>query len=293
MEEKKQEKPEEKITAEAKPEEIKKEEAVEAKAAAPSQENKPVENAVPATEKEPITEDVVAEIIETAGKPEEIVKEIIQPGEALYSWAPKTQLGKDVFEGKYTDLNQILSQGLRIREFQIVDKLMPDVTYEIIYIGSSPGKGGGGKRTITRKTARMHKSGRRFRISALVVIGNQKGFVGIGIGTGREHRLAIEKAVERAKLNIISLKLGCGSWECGCNSEHSISAKTEGRSGSVRVVLLPAPKGVGLVVSDEMKKFFRVAGVKDVWSKTFGNTAARVNLMKAVYNAMKKLNQIR
>lgn len=283
MEEKKQEKPEEKIAEEAKPEETKKVEAVEAQPVA----------VAPATEKEPITEDVVAEIIETAEKPEEIVKEIIQPVEALYSWKPKTQLGKDVFEGKYTDLNQILSQGLRIREFQIVDKLMPDVTYEIIYIGSSPGKGGGSKRTITRKTARMHKSGRRFRISALVVVGDQKGFVGIGIGTGREHRLAIEKAVERAKLNIISLKLGCGSWECGCNSQHSISAKTEGRSGSVRVVLLPAPKGVGLVVSDEMKKFFRVAGVKDIWSKTFGNTASRVNLMKAVYNAMKKLNQIR
>ncbi len=282
MEEKKQEKPEEKIAEAPKPEETKKEEPAKA---APT--------AVPAEEKEPITEDVVAEIIETAEKPEQIVKEIIQPGEALYSWKPKTQLGRDVFEGKYTDLNQILSQGLRIREFQIVDKLMPEVTYEIIFIGSSPGKGGGGKRTITRKTARMHKSGRRFRISALVVVGNQKGFVGIGLGTGREHRLAIEKAVERAKLNIVALKLGCGSWECGCNSPHSISAKTEGRSGSVRVVLLPAPKGVGLVVSDELKKFFRVAGVKDIWSKTFGNTAARVNLIKAVYNAMKKLNQTR
>jgi small subunit ribosomal protein S5 len=126
-------------------------------------------------------------------------------------------------------------------------------------------------------------------MSAFVVVGNEDGLVGIGKGSAVEARDAVAKAIQRAKLNLIKVKRGCGSWECGCGEPHSIQFKTKGKCGSVRVELLPAPKGVGLVADNESKKILRLAGIKDVWVKTFGNTASRINLISAIYDALKKL----
>ncbi|MEM7825496.1 MAG: 30S ribosomal protein S5, partial [Candidatus Aenigmatarchaeota archaeon] len=131
--------------------------------------------------------------------------------------------------------------------------------------------------------------GRRFTTNAFVVVGNEEGIVGIGRGSAPETRDAITKAIQRAKLNLMKIKRGCGSFECGCEENHSIPFKVKGRSGSVRAVLIPAPKGVGLVASDEAKKILRLAGIKDVWVKTFGKTSTRINLITAIFNALKKL----
>ncbi len=132
---------------------------------------------------------------------------------AFENWKPKTELGKRVAEGSITSLEEIFSSGKKIKEPEIVDKLLPNLQSDIILIGGSPGKGGGIKRTPTRRTARMHRSGRRYRVSALVVIGNGDGYLGIGKSRSIEHRDAIEKATQEAKLNIIPVKRGCGSWE--------------------------------------------------------------------------------
>ncbi|MBI5872478.1 30S ribosomal protein S5, partial [archaeon] len=77
--------------------------------------------------------------------------------------------------------------------------------------------------------------------------------------------------------------------ECGCDTPHSVQFKTSGKCGSVRVKLMPAPKGVGLVADDETKKILRLAGIKDVYVKTFGNTGSRTNLIMAIYDALKNL----
>jgi len=135
----------------------------------------------------------------------------------------------------------------------------------------------------------MHHSGRRFRTSAFIVVGNEDGLVGIGRGSSVETRIAMEKAMKKAKLNIIKIKRGCGSWECSCGAEHSIPYKSKGKSGSVRVEIFPAPKGMGLVAGNEAKKIFKLAGVKDIWMKTLGNTSNRINLMYAIFDALKKL----
>jgi small subunit ribosomal protein S5 len=166
---------------------------------------------------------------------------------------------------------------------------LPNLKSEVILIGGRTGKGGGAQRIPVRITATMHKSGRRFTTSAFSVVGNEDGLVGIGKGKAPEPRDAIAKSVQKAKLNIIKVKRGCGSWECECNEPHSIPFKVEGKSGSVRVVLMPAPKGVGIVADEEAKKIFKLAGIKDVWVKTFGNTSMRINLITAIYNALKKL----
>jgi small subunit ribosomal protein S5 len=223
-------------------------------------------------------------------KEEEIPTEEVQPEvKPAEEWIPKTSLGKDVVEGKIKSLDEIFESGRKILEPEIIDKLVPNLKSELILIGGRAGKGGGIERIPIRITATMHKSGRRFRVSAFVVVGNEDGLVGIGKGSSVEPRDAVEMAIKKAKLNIIKIKRGCGSWECGCKQEHSIPYKIEGKCGSVRVILLPAPNGVGLVASDEAKKILRLAGIKDVWVKTFGNTKMRINLITAIFNALKKL----
>jgi small subunit ribosomal protein S5 len=212
-------------------------------------------------------------------------------GEKDVEWIPKTKLGNEVLAGKYKTLDDILEKGLLILEPEIIDALIPDILQEIIYIGGSPGKGGGIRRTATKMTARMHKSGRRFKLSAVAVVGNGNGVVGIGSAISKEHRTALEKAVKHAKLNTIRVRRGCGSWECGCGGDHSIPFKTRGKSGSVQVTLIPAPKGVGMVASEETKKMLKLAGINDVWVKTSGKTSTRNNLVLAVFDAIKNLNK--
>jgi len=205
------------------------------------------------------------------------------------AWKPKTQLGRDVLAGKIKSIDEILESGKRILEPEIVDYLLPGLKEEFILIGKRTGKGGVAQRIPIRITARVTKSGRRFRMSAFIVVGNEDGYVGIGKGVSVDARRAVEKARRRAKMNIIKVLRGCGSWECGCETPHSIPFKTEGKCGSVKVVLMPAPKGVGLVADDESKKILRLAGIKDIWVKTFGKTSTHINLITAIYKAFKNL----
>ncbi len=220
-------------------------------------------------------------------KPEQMKIEEENP---LEKWEPKTKLGKMVKEGKIKNLDEILERGWKIREPEIVDWLEPNMKSELILIGGRTGKGGGQQRIPIRITAVVKKSGKRFRMSAMAVVGNEKGIVGVGFGKAKEARLAVEKAIRKAKLNLIKVKMGCGSWECNCGEPHSIPYKSEGKSGSVRAIIMPAPKGVGLVVDDETKKLMKLAGIKDIWSKTFGSTTTRFNLIKAYFNALKNLH---
>ncbi|MCX8179477.1 MAG: 30S ribosomal protein S5 [Candidatus Aenigmarchaeota archaeon] len=221
----------------------------------------------------------------------EVAREKIEA--RLTSWKPKTKLGRLVFEGKIKSLDEILEKGIKIKEPEIVDFLCPTMKSEVVMIGGRPGKGGGIQRTPIKITAKMHRSGRRYTSTAFAVVGNGKGIVGYGKGRAKEGRESIEKAIEKAKLNLIKIKRGCGSWECGCNGEHSIPFKVWGHSGSVKVKLMPAPRGVGIVSSDEAKKILRLAGIEDIWIKSYGNTGTRMNLIKAVYDGLKKLHSIK
>ncbi len=205
------------------------------------------------------------------------------------SWTPRTNLGRQVMEGKIKSIDEILFSGRKIIEPEIVDQLVPNLQSELILIGGRAGKGGGIQRIPIRITAKMHSSGRRFRTSALFVVGDGDGLIGVGRGSSVEPRTAMEKSLKKAKLSVIRIKRGCGDWECGCGLNHSISFKTKGHAGSVRVGLMPAPKGVGLVVNNETKKLLKMAGIKDVWVKTFGNTSNRINLISAVFDALKRL----
>ena len=213
--------------------------------------------------------------------------------EEEFFWKPKTELGMEVSEGKISSIDEIFKSGRKIKEPEIVDRLLPGLQNEIIFIGGSPGKGGGSRPTPTKRTARMHRSGRRYKILAVVVVGNTDGYLGIGKSEALEHTVAIGKALEDAKLNIIPVKRGCGSWECACDEKHSIPFAVYGKSGSVTVELKPAPKGIGLCVNDEAKKLMKMAGIRDVWSKTFGNPRTRINYIFAIFSAFKEMNRMK
>jgi small subunit ribosomal protein S5 len=234
-----------------------------------------------------------AEKQESEKKAEEIVEQKpVKVATVNKSFKAKTELGKKVLSGEVSGMKKIFEEGIKISEPSIVDVLVPDLEKEVVLIGGTTGKGGGIKRTPFRRTSRMHKSGRRYRISSMTIIGNRDGYVGIGLDSGPtgKNQEVIAKSTNKAKLNLIPIRRGCGSWECSCGSNHSIPFEIEGKSGSVTIKLIPAPKGIGLCVSNEVKKLLKLAGIHDVWCKTRGNTQMRINLIKATFNALKKIN---
>jgi small subunit ribosomal protein S5 len=99
---------------------------------------------------------------------------------------------------------------------------------------------------------------------------------------------SIRRAIDNAKLSMIEVKRGCGSWECGCFRAHSLPYKVVGRSGSVEVSLKPAPQGVGLAVGDVAKSILRLSGISDAWGFTKGHTKTTVNYALAAFDALRK-----
>ncbi len=210
--------------------------------------------------------------------------------EEVSGWSPKTTLGKLVKEGKITNIDEILGKGLRILEAQIVDTLIPNLETDFILVGQSKGKFGGGKRSIWRQTQKKTAEGNKPKFAALAIVGNKEGYVGFGYGKAKETVPAREKAVRKAKLNLMKIKNGCGSWECSCQGSHSIPFAVSAKTSSVEIELLPAPKGTGLCVEKECAKLLNFAGIKDVYSRTFGQSRTKLNLISSCFDALKKLS---
>jgi small subunit ribosomal protein S5 len=207
-------------------------------------------------------------------------------------WSPKTKLGRKVANGEVNSIVEALESDEPIMEPEIVDQLA-DLDDEVILIGGTPGKGGGKRRTVSKRTARMHKSGARYNSKAMVVVGNHHNVVGIGYGEANDTRAAIESATRDAKLNLIKVQRGSGSWEDRGDHSSSIPIEVTGKSGSVDVTLKPAPKGTGLAASDDVKKLMELAGIQDIWVQSRGSTRTRENLIKAAFNALEKINDIK
>jgi len=206
-------------------------------------------------------------------------------------WTPITKVGKFVKEKKLTDIDEILDK-YKIMEAEIVDCLLP-IKSDLLAIGQAKGKFGGGKRRAWRQTQKKTKEGNIPTFSCLSVAGDENGHIGIGIGKAKETLPARTKASRNARLGIMKIKRGCGSFDCSCHEMHSIPFKVEGKCGSSRVILMPAPQGTGLAIGDECKKILKLAGIKDIYSKTFGQTKTTINLAKACMDALKKTNEFK
>ena len=209
------------------------------------------------------------------------------------AWQPKTILAKKVKSAEINSIDMILNQGMRIMEAEIVDALIPNLQSDLILVGQSKGKFGGGKRSIWRQTQKKTSEGNKPKFSTVAVIGNKDGYVGIGFGKSKETVPAREKAIRQAKTNILNVIRGCGSWECGCGTPHSIPFKVEGKCGSVKIQLIPAPRGTGLCVEKECSKIISLAGIKDIYAKTYGKSGTKLNLVRACTNALTKLSQLK
>jgi len=191
--------------------------------------------------------------------------------EYIDEWVPKTKLGRLVYEGHITSFEEALQSGLPIKEPTIIDLLLPNLEDDVLDINM---------------VQRMTDSGRRIKFRATVIVGNKDGYIGLGQGKDNQVGPAIKKGLDEAKLNIIKIERGCGSWECGCGSPHTVPFEVVGKSGSVGIVLIPAPRGLGLAAGDTAKKVMEMAGIKDVWTRSEGSTRTTLNFAKATYNAL-------
>ena len=194
------------------------------------------------------------------------------------SWTPRTELGKLVAEGKIKTMSEAIRSKLPLKEYQIVDMLLPNLTDEVLDI---------------ERAQRMTDSGRRMNYSITAVVGNGDGFVGVGRGRAKEAAPAIRKAINNAKLRIVEIRRGCGSWDCGCGRAHTMPFTVTGSAGSVRVTLKPSPRGVGRAVGDIAKVILEKAGIEDAWGFAAGHTKTTVNYSLATFDALVRTSKMR
>ena len=132
-----------------------------------------------------------------------------------------------------------------------------------------------------RRVAKTVKGGRTMRFSALVVVGNKKGSVGIGLGKAGEVPEAIEKATAEAKKNLISVPI------VGTTIPHDITGKFSTSS----VLLLPAPEGTGVIAGGSARAVVELAGIKDIVTKLHGSNN-KINCVKATMEGLKALRTV-
>ncbi len=196
----------------------------------------------------------------------------------INAWVPRTELGRKVQTGQIASIEEILHSGKRILEPEIIDMLLPDLKEELLEV---------------RSTQRMTASGRKQKMEAIVALGNKQGYIAVGIGKAPETRDAIAEAIADAKRKIVRVPLGCGSWECGCGTSHSIIQEVHGSNSSTKITIRPAPRGVGLVAGETAKKVLALVGIKDAWTFTKGRTRNILNMVLATIKALDSLNSMK
>lgn len=184
-------------------------------------------------------------------------------------WVPVTKVGRLVKSGKITNIEDIFLHSLPVKEYQIIDQLLPELKDEVMKI-----------KPVQKQT----RAGQRTRFKAVVVIGDSNGHVGLGIKTAKEVATAIRAAIIIAKLSIIPIRRGY--WGTNLGTPHTVSCKTTGKSGSVSVRLIPAPRGKGIVASPAVKKLLQLAGLEDCYTSSSGSTRTLENTVKAAFVAI-------
>lgn len=176
-------------------------------------------------------------------------------------------------EGQISSIEEVFTEGLKIKEPEITNTLIPDLEEEVINVN-----------LVQKQT----DAGEKSRFKAIVAVGNRNGYLGLGSGKSRQVRSAIEKAAADARLNITLVRRGCGSWECGCGQPHSLPFQVQGKCGGVSVVIVPSPRGLGIVASEIAKVIIGLAGVKDCWTKSYGDTRTTPSIAYAIFDALSK-----
>ncbi|GMM43724.1 ribosomal 40S subunit protein S2 [Pichia kluyveri] len=190
-------------------------------------------------------------------------------GDEEKAWVPVTKLGRLVASGKITSMEQIYAHSLPVKEYQIVDKLLPNLQEKIMAVIS-----------VQKQT----RAGQRTRMKVVMVIGDGNGHVGLGVKAAKELANAIRGAIIIAKLSIIPVRRGY--WGSNLGAPHTIANKTSGKCGSVNVRLIPAPRGSGIVASPTVKQMMQFAGIEDIYTTSSGSTRTAENTLKAAFAAI-------
>jgi len=190
-------------------------------------------------------------------------------------WVPLTNLGRLVKMKLIKKLEQIFYHSIPIKEYQIVDELVKrnnkTLKEECMKIKS-----------VQKQT----KAGQRTRFKAVVAVGDEDGHIGVGSKLAKEVQVAMKGAVIAAKLNIVPVRRGYWGGKIGL--PHTLATKITGKCGSVRLRLIPAPKGTGIIGAPPTKKLLGFAGVEDIFSQSTGSTDTMENFVRAIYDALYK-----
>jgi len=187
-------------------------------------------------------------------------------------WVPVTKLGRLVKDGKIGSIEDIYLHSLPIKEYQIIDAFFQpgDLKDEVMKI---------------HPVQKMTSAGQRNRFVCYVLVGDQNGHIGLGAKCAKEVATAIRGGIIAAKMNLIPLRRGY--WGNRLGQPHTMPMKVHGKCGSVRVRLIPAPRGSGVVGSPTMKKMMAFAGVADVFTCSCGHTRTKGNFAKATFEALR------
>lgn len=184
-----------------------------------------------------------------------------------------TKLGRLVKEGKITKLEEIYLYSLPIKEHQIIDSFFPPETLKDEVLKIMP---------VQKQT----RAGQRTRFKAFVVVGDRNGHVGLGVKCSKEVATSIRAAIILAKLAVVPVRRGY--WGNKIGKPHTVPTKITGKCGSIRVRLVPAPRGTGLVAARTPKKMLEFAGVEDCFTVARGHTKTLGNFAKATFDALGK-----
>lgn len=185
-------------------------------------------------------------------------------------WVPVTKIGRLVKAGKITSIEEIYTFSLPIKEPEIVDKLLPELKEEVMQVFP-----------VQKQTT----AGQRTRFKAFVAVGDCNGHVGLGSKCAKEVAGAIRGAILVAKMSVVPVRRGY--WGDNAGNVHTVPVKVTGKCGSVRVRLIPAPRGTGIVASPVLKKLLTLAGIDDVYTSSRGHTRTLGNSIKACFAALK------
>ena len=130
-----------------------------------------------------------------------------------------------------------------------------------------------------KSVVKVNKGGRQRRFSAIVVVGDRNGRVGLGIGKAAEVPDAIKKAIQAANKNIIKIPRIDG---------RTVAHEAIARSGAARVIIKPAPAGTGIIAGGSVRAVLELAGIRDIVSKSLG-ARTKLNMAQAAINALKSI----